>query len=243
MRVVTVTLFTILFTLLSTGAQAQDWYGSLLSGFRTENYNRTYTIDELAILGGPVRLVVDGLELAETGANDVINKIPKQFGIKPVNLTGVTDPLTKENELSIRRILLSSSYVVGTDGFEAELGVDIGWSSSNILSVGARASARIDAGIANHFGAGLEPISLGTFTRLEWYRAVALGVTVGASTESMFFNKQMDNSFDIRVQLVAVNDRARKDKRIVLYSELNLPLTPNASKRLVLGLAYQLASK
>ena len=211
-------LFTLITMLLFISANAQLKV-EFLSGFKMDNNTRCYTYEDVAIFGNALKLVTDETQTIQDATNRTIYQVNQApfVNLDTINIMGFNNFASKQRKAVVKRYLTTGTLRLSVDGLELLGALELGLSSTNGISAGASVSGFINAGIVNLFGGDFEPLELGRFTYFNWYESLSVGYTVKASTESLFFNKSVDQSFDVKIQIPIVNDRERKEKRINLF--------------------------
>lgn len=169
----------------------------------------------------------DNLQAAANEAISTANELPFVNIDSIQGISNINDWANRKREVRINRYLVGATGSAYIEGIELIGSVDVGYSNTNILSVGVNASANVNIGIIEMFGAELPTLELGTFTTVDLSRSLSVGYRLSASSESLYYNKQVDNSIDVSARLFVINDRSRRDKHISLSITQSFYTTPN----------------
>ena len=235
-------LFTLITLLLTIGVNAQNLKFEFNSGFKYEEMTRTYDLTKIGLVGGLIQGASEQSYNVQNEVNRTIERVNQTplVNIDTINLQGFTNFANKERTTRVTRYLTTASGRASVDGVELIGTLELGVSSALGLSAGGSASIFVNAGLFNWFGFGLEPLEIDTFTELHWTECLAVGYTVRATTESMFFNSQSDKSIDVKVQIPITNDKDRKEKRVNIYLIKSFNLNAESIKGWQGGVTYKL---
>jgi len=230
----------IVFTILVSTIQAQEFHFTKTLEVERHLQTRHYSYETLVGLGGLFTEINTQTGKVQNGVNSAFSKLPRQIRPDDINLDVVSNTITKRRTKYIERHMLYRGYHLYSDGIDISGRYGIGTSNATFITAGVNVSAYLSPGILNHLFTDFEPIELGTFTTFKWYDAIAVGYSIDATYESIYYNKSVDHSIDIKANLLLQNDKKTNDRFMSLYLTKSLYIGSKAFNGWRLGLAVSL---